>query len=270
MLMIYGILQNYSMGRNGVFLVWFLSIGTYLAVPNYYAKGSLGSECNANLPENSNNPSIKNNPPSVKILLPKENTSITHEHNIVYQIEVNDSEDGSTLYNEIPADEVFLEVTYLKDTIGISFLKNTMSEHLGLNAIKENKCFNCHMVDTKLIGPAFLEIKNRYPLDRSSIKKLSQNVIKSSSGIWGSSVMPSHPDLDDIQAENMVEWILSANIEPLKAYYKGTHGSFPVSTISPGKQIVAILLTATYTDHGVEDQLETRQTGWDKVLIWKN
>lgn len=257
------------MSQNGVFLVLFFSIGAYLAISNYYGQGLLCPECLANFHMVGNNPSIENSPPNVKILLPKENTRITHGRNIVYQIEVNDSEDGTTLYNEIPADEVFLEVTYLKDTVGISLLKKALSDHPGLHMAKERKCFNCHMVDTRSIGPAFLEIKNRYPQEPFSIKKLSQNVIKGSTGNWGSSVMPSHPDLHDMQAGKMVEWILSANTEPLKTYHKGTRGAFPVSTVSSGEQIVAILLTATYTDHGVEDRLETRQTGWDKLLIWK-
>lgn len=212
---------------------------------------------------------VGNTPPKVKIRLSQTNPILFNDQNIVYEIEVNDEEDGTTLFNEIPEDEVFLEIVYITDTLDLAEISSTSIEYPGLKSIKEMKCFNCHSGNTKLIGPTFLEIRNRYANSPLSLNQLSLSVIKGSTGLWGSLVMPSHPNLSLIRAESMVEWIFSLSEKPLKNYLKGTRGAFPMTSFSSGNEVNAILLIATYEDKGVENKSDTQETGSDRLLIWK-
>ncbi|MCW3105517.1 MAG: hypothetical protein JWQ09_23, partial [Segetibacter sp.] len=65
---------------------------------------------------------------------------------IQYKIKVSDEEDGESAYDEIPSNEVFLEVKYLADASKATAEMNkaVKSDPAGLAAIKSSNCLNCH------------------------------------------------------------------------------------------------------------------------------
>jgi cytochrome c len=73
---------------------------------------------------------------------------------------------------------------------------------------KSKNCFACHMVDKKLVGPAFKEIAKKYKGDGGAVGNLSKKVLNGGSGVWGAIPMPPNPVKKD-QAKLLVEWILS-------------------------------------------------------------
>lgn len=73
---------------------------------------------------------------------------------------------------------------------------------------KSKNCLTCHMVDKKLVGPAFTDVAKKYKGDGGAVADLSNKVINGSSGIWGPIPMPPNP-VSKEEAKTLVEWILT-------------------------------------------------------------
>lgn len=217
--------------------------------------------------------STDNSPPKVTITTSGNNNGkFQWNSRIHYRINVSDEEDGSSEYNEINANEVLLKVVYLPDSSKVEkYLSdgvNTGMEHPGLSLIKISDCFNCHAAKNKLIGPSFEQIAKRYPYSPTSIEMLTKKMIDGSSGVWGETPMPPHPDLNTEQAKQIIDWVLNYNSNPDIAYFPGMEGTFrtkekPVNDTGKG----AYILTASYTDHGLKDNPEHRKRGHDSIVL---
>jgi cytochrome c len=182
----------------------------------------------------------ENNPPSVKINLPKASQNFTVGSAIRYSISVADKEDGDTRFDEIDPNRILLEVRTGKGT-------KSSDE---LHAMMASNCMNCHAFKSKLIGPSFFDISTK----KSNSAELIKHVKEGSKGVWGDIVMPSHPELTNQEIEKMVEWILKYKDEKEVDYYLGKEGSFRVQKPS------ALTLVAGYLDH-------QKAKGEDKVVI---
>jgi cytochrome c len=207
----------------------------------------------------------RNTPPIVKIKAPKNYSlagSGTHLH---YSITVSDKEDGESKFDEINTKEVLLEVKYISDSSRLSeALKKSMEKDPpGLAAIRASNCFNCHCFETKVIGPGFTEIRKRYQPTATNIALLEKRIHEGSTGIWGKVSMPTHPELAEEQIQNMVKWIMENASENNIHYYVGTEGFLNVP--QAGKA-TALLLTASYTDHGIKNS-GVRFKGRDGIVV---
>lgn len=218
--------------------------------------------------ESSNN----NSPPKVTIITPGDNSRFQWNSLVHYRISVSDKEDGYSEYNEIAANEVLLKVVYLPDSSKLKTYfsddKNTEREHPGLTLIKTTDCFNCHSPKNKLIGPSFEQIAKRYPHNAASIDTLAQKVIDGSSGVWGDTPMPPHPDLKIEQTKQIIDWVFQNNSNPDIAYFPGMEGAFrtkekPANDAGKGVYI----LTASYTDHGLKDKQQLRKRGHHTIVL---
>lgn len=81
--------------------------------------------------------------------------------------------------------------------------------------------------------------------------------------------MPSHPELTVEQAAACVTWILKTAADPETHYYTGTEGSFRV-TVPPdskSKDKGMLVLTASYTDHGLKSDPSQRMQGRDTLRL---
>lgn len=213
-------------------------------------------------------PSQGNHPPVVKIIVPKSNSSFENNATVPYTITVSDPEDGESEYQEIASNEVYLEVKYVADAAkAAAFSKASVkSEPAGLTAIKGSNCFNCHTLNSKLIGPSFFDIRKRYPYTKSNTELLIKRIRQGSTGVWGTVSMPTHLELTPQQTQNIVQWIYKAAAQPGLDYYHGLDGSFRLklpATATKGY----FMVTASYTDHGTKDQPKQTFTGQDVILI---
>lgn len=206
-----------------------------------------------------------NHPPVVKITNPENNGKYNWNTHLSYSISVSDKEDGESKFDEINAKEVVLRVKYFSDVSTANAALNENINEPALVAIKTSNCFNCHDFNAKSIGPSFFEISKRYATSSSNIGAVVKHIREGSVGVWGKVKMPTHPELSQVQTEEIVKWILKNASDPTVNFYSGTEGSFWMK--APGKKNGAFLLTATYTDHGSKDKPKQNLSGQSAIVV---
>jgi cytochrome c len=76
-------------------------------------------------------------------------------------------------------------------------------------AEKKKLCLSCHDISTKKIGPSFKDVAARYAGQGDAVAKLTQKVLKGGAGVWGPVPMPANPQVNDAEAKQLVDWVLS-------------------------------------------------------------
>jgi len=66
----------------------------------------------------------------------------------------------------------------------------------------------CHQIDQKRVGPAFALIRDRFLGDPAAIAYLAQSIRQGGRGRWGVVPMPSQPQVNQAEAEQLAQWIL--------------------------------------------------------------
>lgn len=74
-------------------------------------------------------------------------------------------------------------------------------------------CTGCHKVDKKLVGPAYIEIADKYRADykkdaKATAAKLAKKVKEGGSGVWGPIPMAPNAHIADADIEKLVKHIL--------------------------------------------------------------
>lgn len=79
-----------------------------------------------------------------------------------------------------------------------------------LQLAQANKCFACHAIDKKFVGPAWKEIAKKYRGQKGAEAKLIDKVAKGGSGVWGAVPMPPNaPQVSQSDIKTLVRFILS-------------------------------------------------------------
>ncbi len=81
--------------------------------------------------------------------------------------------------------------------------------HKGKQLIDKSDCLGCHNETTKVIGPAYVEVAEKYPMSELNVDELADKIIRGGAGVWGEVPMTPHPDLSKEDAKEMVNYILS-------------------------------------------------------------
>jgi cytochrome c len=79
----------------------------------------------------------------------------------------------------------------------------------GEKLIAKSDCRTCHNAAVKTVGPAYVDIAERYLNTPANVEMLAQKVMAGGAGVWGVAAMSAHPDLQPVDAEAMVNYILS-------------------------------------------------------------
>jgi len=74
---------------------------------------------------------------------------------------------------------------------------------------QKKNCLACHAIDKKVIGPAYKDVAAKYAGQADAAAKLAQKVMKGGSGVWGAVPMPANPQVNEAEAKQLVQWILS-------------------------------------------------------------
>jgi cytochrome c len=74
---------------------------------------------------------------------------------------------------------------------------------------QKKNCLACHATDKKLVGPAYKDIAAKYAGQKDAVDKLAQKVIKGSTGVWGPVPMPANAQVNEAEAKQLVQWVLS-------------------------------------------------------------
>ncbi|PAW93828.1 hypothetical protein CKK33_10110 [Mucilaginibacter sp. MD40] len=80
-------------------------------------------------------------------------------------------------------------------------------DNKGEALMANNDCNTCHNAQSKVIGPALVDIAKKYK--ESDVDMLAKKVIAGGSGNWGTVPMTAHPDLSMDDAKAMVKYILT-------------------------------------------------------------
>jgi len=75
---------------------------------------------------------------------------------------------------------------------------------------EKSGCFSCHSMQTKVVGPAFVDVAAKYKGDAEAPARLAQKVREGGKGAWGRIPMPPHPNLKEDEALQLVNWVLGA------------------------------------------------------------
>ena len=153
-----------------------------------------------------------------------------------------------------------------KQTISAVYFKNLRQQfppkpeaafdHRGRYWMEKSDCMTCHEVDKRTVGPAFEEIAQKYPKEKTAIDYLIRKVQQGGSGVWGAAMMNPHPDLEEKEIREMLNYIFSLKPAEKKGEFNlvsgnkkpditerkpgygaallGVHPSYDLHTIRPG------------------------------------
>lgn len=166
---------------------------------------------------------------------------------VKYDVQVTDSHDTS----KIDQANLFVSVDYVD---GYDKAASSMGHQQGQANIGGRSlvfsldCKSCHKEEEKSIGPAFIQVAQKYNKQPGAMSELTQKIIKGGSGVWGDVAMAAHPTLAESDVHQMVNWILSlANPASTKKSLPASGSIMPPATQKPGTVMV---MSATYTDKG--------------------
>lgn len=77
----------------------------------------------------------------------------------------------------------------------------------GLSLIEGADCLGCHKIDSKLVGPSYQEIANKYT--EADLDLLATKIIEGGKGVWGEIPMTPHSGMSKENAQKMVKYILT-------------------------------------------------------------
>jgi cytochrome c len=163
-----------------------------------------------------------------------------------YAVRVSDREDGTLQSGKIPARRVRVTGQYLKDSTSGGAVAQ------GKQLLEGSDCLSCHQLNRKSLGPAYVDVAQKYKGDTSATARLIKKIREGGSGVWGQVAMPAHPALSDEQAAAMLKYIMSladtgggagAKALPVRGTYTPPAGS------GDAPQGV-VVVRAEYTDRG--------------------
>ena len=79
----------------------------------------------------------------------------------------------------------------------------------NLPLLQKNACMACHAVEKKLVGPAFQEVAKKHVGEKDAVARLTEAIRKGGSGKYGPVPMPAQPNLSEVDAKTLAEWILA-------------------------------------------------------------
>lgn len=79
----------------------------------------------------------------------------------------------------------------------------------GQALARQKACLGCHLVDKKRVGPAFVDISNRYASGADATNYVALSIRRGGRGKWGAVPMPAQPQVTEQEALVLARWILS-------------------------------------------------------------
>lgn len=79
-----------------------------------------------------------------------------------------------------------------------------------LQLAEAHKCFACHALDRKVVGPAWKDVAAKYRGQKGAEAKLTEKVAQGGSGVWGAVPMPPNaPQVSQADIKTLVHYILN-------------------------------------------------------------
>ena len=92
--------------------------------------------------------------------------------------------------------------------LGAALTLQTAQAVDGETLFKSKTCVACHMVDAKMVGPAYKEVAAKYAGQADASATLTKSIKEGSTGKWGPIAMPANQVTDE-EAKTLADWILT-------------------------------------------------------------
>lgn len=79
----------------------------------------------------------------------------------------------------------------------------------GEKLIAASDCLSCHNVDQRVVGPAYVEVAQKYEFNDKNVTYLAGKIRQGGAGVWGQIPMAPHPNINEEDAKEMARYILS-------------------------------------------------------------
>ncbi|MDA0753054.1 MAG: PKD domain-containing protein, partial [Verrucomicrobia bacterium] len=234
------------------------SIGTYNA--RLTVTDPSGASDSVSLPIVSGN-----EPPKVSIQFRGNRSFFFPGAPVEYAVEVVDAEDGTFSKGDIDADKITFSIDQVDSNFDVESLRQmplddaaTSRFPVAQSIIAKANCRSCHLVDAKLVGPAFKEIAAKYKDDENALDDLAGKVVGGGRGVWGEVPMPPNALLTEDEAKQILKYVLSLADDgnqgpalvgaytPVAPAAPQGRGGFGRGPVDPG----AVLMRAVYKDAG--------------------
>jgi cytochrome c len=160
---------------------------------------------------------VGNEPPKVTVDLGPANRSFYFDNQkLTYKVAITDKEDGALGQGVDPV-QAFFSFDYLREGRDLALLASNTQMTGGLRFLQgktlvaNSDCKSCHALETKSIGPSYMEVAQRYRGKQGSEDLLALKIINGGSGNWGKNVMAAHPQHTKEETTEMVKYIMSLN-----------------------------------------------------------
>ncbi|MBW3629459.1 MAG: PQQ-dependent sugar dehydrogenase, partial [Gemmatimonadetes bacterium] len=203
-----------------------------------------------------------NEPPRVTLNVTRGNRSFYFPgSSLDYRVTATDREDGAIAPGQVKVTAEFVPsgLTPSQAREARALAPEASARNLQAIAIMAGSdCRACHGEETRMVGPAFREVGQKYRGQPSASEYLARRIIAGGGGVWGTTAMPPHPTLTPVEATTLAEYVLSvgaADLAPRMLPLQGTYttpapqeprGDNPARVTQLGSH----LLRATYTDRG--------------------
>ena len=74
------------------------------------------------------------------------------------------------------------------------------SSLVGQALVQASDCLRCHGMDRRYVGPSFRQVADRYRAQPDAANYLARKIREGSVGVWGRTVMPRHPQVNEAQS----------------------------------------------------------------------
>jgi cytochrome c len=180
-----------------------------------------------------------------------------------YDIRVADEEDG-----RIDTRQVAVSIDYTSE--GFDYAELIQGQRsvdastkyaVALAMINKVDCNNCHHLDTRSVGPMFIEIAEKYKSKQAwALDSLPRKIRSGGSGVWGTVNMPAHPSISLNDAHTIVNYILNSNQKTINTL--PLRGTFTPKIPEGDNGKGNIVIRAAYSDKGAKGtgSLTTEET----------
>jgi cytochrome c len=194
-----------------------------------------------------------NAPPDLSLTIKGNKTFFFPGKAFGYDIQVTDKEDGKADPKQVAAsiDYVSEGFDYAELIQGQRSVDASTKFAVAKAMMNQVDCNNCHHLDTKSVGPMFIEIAEKYKSKYAwALDSLPRKIRSGGSGVWGTVNMPAHPSISLNDAHTIVNYILNSNQKTISSL--ALNGSY-TPKIPPGDNGKGnIVIRAAYTDKGAK------------------
>lgn len=177
----------------------------------------------------------------------------------VYNVNIEDKEDGSLADGKIPAEQVALTINFLDQSEdktlqaqGHAAQAASANIATGKELIAKLGCIACHDLDNTVLGPPYRKVAVRYKNQADAQSYLVNKVINGSMGVWGGQAMPAQMQVKEEQAHQMIQYVLSLASEKAAGPALPLSGSYPLNKHTGDGANASYLIEASYQDKGGE------------------